>query len=93
MTPIDPVLTSIARQEIPDAYVIVRVTQGGNRIVCLHAGNHNAQQSVADSIVPSVDPLRVALERLIDGYFAARRPGNGTSWCTAQDYESPEEAA
>jgi hypothetical protein len=75
MTALDPVLTSIARQEIPDCLVTVRVTQGGNREVSLHAGNHHAQASVVESIVPSVDPLRVALERLTDGYFAARRPG------------------
>jgi hypothetical protein len=72
----DPVLTSLARQEIPDCFVQVRITQGGNRSVSLHKGNHNAEASVVPSIVPSVDPLRVALERLIDGYFAARRPGS-----------------
>ncbi len=82
---IDPVLTSVARQEIPDCYVRVHLHDDGSRSLSLHAGSVNLERDVRESLARSVDPLRRCLEKLVDEYFTRRQPG----WI---DPDAPEAA-
>jgi hypothetical protein len=72
---VDSVLTSIARKELPDCYVRIHVQESGERHLSLHAGNVNIEREVRPTAITSKDPLRIALERLLDDYWNRRRPG------------------
>lgn len=62
---IDPVLTSIAREQIPDCYVRIHIDEQGNREVSLHAGNFNQARAVPRAQIENFDPLAHTLRKLV----------------------------